>query len=145
MNVHMIWALHIPSNSQRRSERRGLNIKLLLFLLIIFSVLVHIYIYVSVSISVVNNINAYCLFFVPKFTRLQTWDCILCVCVCVCVCVMFVYVCGVIGFVEWFDKGYIYIFYIDEMSFEMCICLCLEFDCRPGQLSWGDPVWLTGH
>ena len=42
------------------------------------------------------------------------------------------------GFVDWLDRGLIH---ICEKSLEMCICLWPEFD----RLSWGDPVWLTGH
>ena len=42
------------------------------------------------------------------------------------VCVCMFYVCEVIGFVDWLDRGLIH---ICEKSLEMCICLRPEFDC----------------
>ena len=45
----------------------------------------------------------------------------------VCACVF--YVCEMIGFVDWLDKSLIYIIYMYEKSFEMCICLWPEFEC----------------
>ena len=46
------------------------------------------------------------------------------------------YVCKVIGFVDWLDRGLIY---ICEKSLEMCICLWPEFDCPEVTLcSWQD-------
>ena len=51
--------------------------------------------------------------------------------------VCFVYVCKVIAFVDWLDKGFIYNIY--EKSFEMCICLWPEYDCPEVTLcGWQD-------
>ena len=45
------------------------------------------------------------------------------------------YVCKVIGFVDWLDRGLIY----SEKNSEMCICLWLEFDCPEVTLcDWQD-------
>ena len=42
------------------------------------------------------------------------------------VCVCMFYVCLATGFVDWLDRGFIYIY---KKSFEMCIYLWFEFDC----------------
>ena len=52
------------------------------------------------------------------------------------VCVCMFYVCEVTGFVDWLDRGLIY---ICEKSLEMCICLWPEFDCPEVTLcGWQD-------
>ena len=58
------------------------------------------------------------------------------------VCVCMFYVCEVIGFVDWLDRGLIYNIYrhiLCEKSLELCICLWPEFDCPEVTLcGWQD-------
>ena len=53
-----------------------------------------------------------------------------------CVCNCMFYICEVIGFVDWLDRG---LTYICEKCLEMCICLWPEFDCPEVTLcGWQD-------
>ena len=59
-----------------------------------------------------------------------------------CLCVCMFYVCEVIGFVDWLDRGLIYNIYRHiscEKSLELCICLWPELDCPEVSLcGWRD-------
>ena len=52
----------------------------------------------------------------------------------VCVCTF--HVCEVIGFVDWLDRGLIYMWEEFRNAYLLMTWVWL---------SWGDPVWLTGH
>ena len=70
-----------------------------------------------------------CLYYSPRREAGDVWSLFD-----VCVCIF--YVCEVIGFVDWLDRRLIYMW---EEFRNVPLLMTWVW------LSWGDPVWLTGH